>query len=419
MRANNDIFPLNQLPIDILMQIFSSFTLENFSHMQLVNQELRISAKHNQLWQHRFIQHFPHTYKKLDVKNISNWYDQFHTTYQNEYPDEKSKKLFSLVKEERFDELKKILQFNDVNIKDKNGMGLSQWICEANNQPFLDYCYRLVCEFAYGNYNSRNRHPKSLMLVYAAAFNQISEIHHLVPQIANINLPTPFVFNAAIAHKHIDVIHALLTLGLDPNLTIDPDSGLAGILLGSQYTPLHYAALVGDLEITNALLAHGVNIDATITPWNETPLMTAAIAGHTDIVNILLEHGANIDISHLLGTTSLSFAKFTGHNEIALAIVKQKLRNYLKIVNPRNDDDYKTYSIFNHSFNLSFFGACSAKQKKDAAEALAQVYLNGIDESLDAHKNALNHGELGSIYDDLKSLTEAVASKNIIKLSHI
>lgn len=407
MRSNDNVFPLDMLPIDILLQIFSRLSLENFASMQLINSKLRISAKHNQLWRPRFRQHFPHALHKLDVNNILNWYEQFSTTCQNEYPDEKSRKLISMVKDNRFQELKEILQFDDLIIADKNGISLSQWIGETKNQPLLDYCYHLSKEFAKANFNDANQ-AKLMILIYAVCFNQLDSIHDLVTQVVNVHAHDAYIFNQAIGHKHIDVIHALLKLGFDPNIAEDVNRS---ILIGNNHTPLHLAVCNHDLDITIALISHGVNVNAATTPWNETPLLMAALNGDIEIVNALIASGANTDINHLLGMSPLSAAKLFGYTEIALAIVKQQLRNYLIKSDQRNDDDYETYSILGNEFNLSLFGACSAKQKKEAGKALARVYLDGENESLDAHQKALNHGELGSLYDDLKNLTAAIAKK--------
>lgn len=72
---------------------------------------------------------------------------------------------------------------------------------------------------------------------------------------------------------------------------------LALIAKGAQvnrkgWTPLHFAAAAGDLEIMNVLLEHHAYIDAG-SPSGLTPLMLAAREGMEDAVKLLLEQGAD------------------------------------------------------------------------------------------------------------------------------
>ena len=53
-------------------------------------------------------------------------------------------------------------------------------------------------------------------------------------------------------------------------------------------TPLHSAAVVGDLEIVKLLLDHGARIDA-LEINQSTPLHRAAAYNHADVVEFLLE----------------------------------------------------------------------------------------------------------------------------------
>ena len=59
------------------------------------------------------------------------------------------------------------------------------------------------------------------------------------------------------------------------------------------YSPLHYAALVGDVKICCLLMEKGANI-ASRNISGETPLLVAAEQGHADVINALLEKGMRI-----------------------------------------------------------------------------------------------------------------------------
>lgn len=405
--GTSHVTSMDNLPADILLQIVSRLNLEIILRISLVNRTLNISAKHNQLWRERFRQHFPHVYKTLDAKNISNWYIQFSTTHYAEYPDEKSRKLFPLVKEGRFQEFQEVLQYDDLCLEEKSGMSLPQWISRTKDQLLQDHCYQL-CEKHVNSITAgtgmTDTNVSNNLLYFAVCFNQ--NIDLLIQRGANIHIvykdgATPLYLAAE--NGQLDSVNTLIANGANVNAVIN---------FGA--TALHVAADSGYLEVVNTLIAHGANVNAACES-GETPLFLAARNGHLETVNILLAHGANIKIGFLwlnIKTITPQFiANYNGHKETALAIAKQKLCNYLAKTEKQKDDDYKTYSIFGTTFNLSIFGACSAKQNKDAARALKRIYIEGLDESLDAHQDALNQGKLKDIYQDLKSLSADVNKK--------
>jgi ankyrin repeat protein len=73
------------------------------------------------------------------------------------------------------------------------------------------------------------------------------------------------------------------------------------------WTPLHYAATHGHLEIMNMLLEHHAYIDAE-SPNGTTPLMMAAHYGTPAAVKLLLEAGADASLKNQLGLTAIDFA---------------------------------------------------------------------------------------------------------------
>jgi uncharacterized protein len=73
------------------------------------------------------------------------------------------------------------------------------------------------------------------------------------------------------------------------------------------WTPLHYAASSGQVAIINLLLEHHAYIDAS-SPNGSTPLMMAALYGSPGAVKTLLEAGADPLIKNDLGLTAIEFA---------------------------------------------------------------------------------------------------------------
>lgn len=73
------------------------------------------------------------------------------------------------------------------------------------------------------------------------------------------------------------------------------------------WTPLHYAATHGHLEVLSLLLEENAYIDAA-SPNNTTPLMMAAHYGTPSAVKLLLEAGADPMLKNDLGLSAIDFA---------------------------------------------------------------------------------------------------------------
>jgi uncharacterized protein len=74
------------------------------------------------------------------------------------------------------------------------------------------------------------------------------------------------------------------------------------------WTPLHYAATHGHIELINLLLEHHAYIDAA-SPNESTPLMMAAMYGTSSAVKLLLEAGADPLLRNMQGLTAFDFAE--------------------------------------------------------------------------------------------------------------
>lgn len=95
------------------------------------------------------------------------------------------------------------------------------------------------------------------------------------------------------------------------------------------WTPLHYAATSGELEIMALLLEEHAFIDAQ-SPNKTTPLMMAAHYGTPEAVKLLLQEGADPTMRNELGMTAVDFALRGNRKDsaelIAAAIRKSKPR---------------------------------------------------------------------------------------------
>jgi ankyrin repeat protein len=82
------------------------------------------------------------------------------------------------------------------------------------------------------------------------------------------------------------------------------------------WTPLHYAATNGHLEVMELLFANNAYIDAE-SPNGTTPLMMAAQYGSTAAVKRLLEEGADPGLRNQLGLTAIDFAHRASRTDAA------------------------------------------------------------------------------------------------------
>lgn len=83
----------------------------------------------------------------------------------------------------------------------------------------------------------------------------------------------------------------------------------------SGWTPLHYAAAIGNNEIVKLLLDRSAYIDAE-SPNKTTPMMMAARGGHIMTVKILLDKGADATLKNELDMSAIDFAEKFGHRDI-------------------------------------------------------------------------------------------------------
>ena len=251
--------------------------------------------------------------------------------------------------------------FDDVDITktDLNGRTIFHWavLCHQpkNTLNLLIFKGAAIDALAIG------RTPLS----YAAEYGQAEIAELLINRGADINVrsnkgATPLLF--AIEHKHKNIVDILLKLNADISIPLETGSDYHTkfkVVAGD--TPLHVASKLGSTRIICSLLNKNANIE-TLNNQHLTP----------------------VDVA-------IKNSKYA--NEL-------KLLDYLTKVNRREDNHYKaSFKIFGHLFK---FG-CSAKQKKDAANALKNVIFDHADKScLDAHRKALKNGQLKSIYRSLR-----------------
>lgn len=81
------------------------------------------------------------------------------------------------------------------------------------------------------------------------------------------------------------------------------------------WSPIHYAATNGHLQIVQFLMANGAMINA-LSPSETTPLMMAIGSGNDDLIKYLLDNGADLRMRNHEGYTAIDVAQLFGKDDI-------------------------------------------------------------------------------------------------------
>jgi ankyrin repeat protein len=81
------------------------------------------------------------------------------------------------------------------------------------------------------------------------------------------------------------------------------------------WSPIHYAATNGHLQIVQFLMANGAMINA-LSPSETTPLMMAIGSGNDDLIKYLLDNGADFRMRNHEGYTAIDVAQLFGKDDI-------------------------------------------------------------------------------------------------------
>ena len=91
------------------------------------------------------------------------------------------------------------------------------------------------------------------------------------------------------------------------------------------WTPLHYAATGGHVEMIKLLLENHAYID-TESPNKTTPLMMAAQYGNAQSVKLLIEEGADITLKNDVGMAALDFSRL-GESRASFDVLTEALKS--------------------------------------------------------------------------------------------
>ncbi|KAF0695058.1 Aste57867_14096 [Aphanomyces stellatus] len=140
-------------------------------------------------------------------------------------------------------------------------------------------------------------------------------VNELVQHGADVNLAggpsglTPLTH--ASASGHLDVVQELLALG-----------ALIDAPTESGWTALYYAIREGHMAIFNALLQRGASASTFTVHARASHLFIACDIGALDMVQAMLAHGAEVDKPTLHGDTPLFVTCDKGHLEVVRELIQ-------------------------------------------------------------------------------------------------
>ncbi|XP_041378923.1 ankyrin repeat domain-containing protein 50-like [Gigantopelta aegis] len=191
----------------------------------------------------------------------------------------------------------------NVNIQDNNGYTALMLASKLGNTNLVEV---LLKENADVNIQNEDNYT-ALMLASLNGYAQVAEL--LLNENADVNIQTTNGVTAlmlAVANGHTQVVELLLTKSGD--LNAQNDNGLTALMLASLrdspdaplvlgLTPLMVASSCGHVDIVDALIQTGANVNKQESYWGLTSLFFAVREGKSAlIVETLLENGANPNV---------------------------------------------------------------------------------------------------------------------------
>lgn len=186
-------------------------------------------------------------------------------------------------------------------------------------------------------------------------------------------------------HGQVSIIARLLSLPTDSNDSdcTKEDRWLAGRMLpwaqqpdDRMYTPLHIAALRGDLKTTQLLVRHGFKVDVT-TRGNQTPSLLAAQGGYMDVLRFLLcQKGVDVNRTARLGR---------GRTLLHIAVQSRQIE-MVKLLLDRADVDVNCKEHITHGRTLLHIAVQSGQIK------IVKLLLDRVDVDVN-RKEYMTHGQ--------------------------
>ncbi len=196
---------------------------------------------------------------------------------------------------------------------------------------------------------------------------------------------------------------------------IDKESSVLNQKDKTGNTPLHGAAIIGSVPISEFLLSSGADINATNT-MQSTPLHTAIENKQDEVAKFLIEKGANLNIKGRGGNTPLHAAAYSNRKEIAELLISggadleiRNEQNYTPLAAlTRSTRNYEVAEVFVRR------GANINAPWTDGATPLNYAAMYSDDRVINLLLD--NNADLDTTDDNLKYTVFSTASKGHVRL---
>ena len=185
----------------------------------------------------------------------------------------------------------------------------------------------------------------------AAKFDDVSEVQSLIKAGVSPNALDPRgnpMLIVAIRDKSIKVTDLLLANPVT-NVNLTNKSGENALMLAAfdgelalvknlvlekkaavnkpGWSPIHYAATNGHLDITKFLMANGAQVNS-LSPSETTPLMMSIGSGNDQLIKYLLDNGADLRLRNHEGYTAIDVAQLFGKDDIRDGLMSRWVKLY-------------------------------------------------------------------------------------------
>lgn len=155
----------------------------------------------------------------------------------------------------------------------------------------------------------------------AAATGRTDRVRDLIREVADrVNAYAAdgfFPLALAVFFGRAETVEVLLAAGADPN-QVSRES--------MRVTPIQSAAAARRADIARRLVAHGANVNVVLGENGQSPLHEAALLGDLEMVNVLADGGAALDARTRDGRTALAIARAGGHAAVVEALERRGAR---------------------------------------------------------------------------------------------
>ena len=122
--------------------------------------------------------------------------------------------------------------------------------------------------------------------------------------------------NVAQTEQHADGVEHEMDHGKLVSYLLAQGAAVNAVDDGYGWTPLHWCAYGGHLEVAEMLVQYGANVNLQDAS-KATPLHLAAAKGHTDMASFLLDKGARTDIDNMRRKNPSEVAAKEGYSNLA------------------------------------------------------------------------------------------------------